>query len=262
MLRMAGDKEPTEKTLMASSSAPITSQHSVNGARTFGRIKDSRNVNAAAWERKVWDYIKEKLHLLPPPSHLSPLQDLVPSLWNLDDETLDNDYILYDDSMRDVRDYTGGLDFTANIPAKRENASGVSVDSTVKESVDQIRTLTRKNLLTPAAPSLGTASPAEPLPGGEGVPSLGGALSPSGGEASTETGGHSPPPVPSTAKRGIPKRSNRIPRHNVVTWRAAAEQTGVAARYKGVGPTTTMIATATLLWRMFSSRVCCTSCDN
>ena len=46
-------------------------------------------------------------HLLHPPSKLSPLQDLVPPLWDLDDDSLDNDYTSYDDLLRDVRDCTG-----------------------------------------------------------------------------------------------------------------------------------------------------------
>ena len=69
--------------------------------------------------------IKRPPHLLPPPSNLSPLQDLIPPSWDLGDDTLDNDYISYDDLLRDIRDYTGVLDFTTNIPANHENPSGV-----------------------------------------------------------------------------------------------------------------------------------------
>ena len=129
-------------------------------------IKDSRKLDAAAWEGKVCGYSEERKsyrvwnpkthrvvesrnatfvetppHLLPPPSKLSPLQDLVPPSWDIDDDTLDNDYISYADLLRDVRDYTGVLDFTPNAP--HENASGVSVDPQVQELVDQIRDLTR-----------------------------------------------------------------------------------------------------------------------
>ena len=59
-------------------------------------------------------------HLLHPPSKLSPLQDLVPPLWDLDDDSLDNDYTSHDDILRDVRDCIGVLNFTANIPASHD----------------------------------------------------------------------------------------------------------------------------------------------
>ena len=126
------------------------------GARTFVHIKDFRKLDAAAWEWKVCDYSEESKsygvlnpkthrvvesrnvtfietpsHLLPPPSKISPLQDLVPPSWDIDDDTLDNDYISYDDLLRDVRDYADVLDFTANVPANHGNASGVSVDPQV-----------------------------------------------------------------------------------------------------------------------------------
>ena len=87
-------------------------------------------------------FIETPPQLLPPPSKLSPVQDLVPPSWDLDDDTLDNDYISYDDLLRDVRDGTDVLDFTANIPANHENASGVSAVPQVQELVDQIHDLT------------------------------------------------------------------------------------------------------------------------
>ena len=114
----------------------------VDGARTFVHIKDSRKLDAAAWQGKVcgcseksksyrvWDpktyrvvksrnvtFINKAQHVLLPPSKLFPFQDLVPPSWDLDDSTLNNDCISYDDLLRDVRDYTGVLDFTANTPA-------------------------------------------------------------------------------------------------------------------------------------------------
>ena len=161
----------------------------VIGARTFVHTKYSRKLDAAAWEGKVCGYSKESKcyrvwnqkirhvvesryvtfieappRLLPSPSKLSPLQDRVPPSWDLDDVTLDKDYISYDDFLRDVRDYTSILDFTVNIPAYHENASGVSADSQMQGLVDQIHDLTRKDLLTPAPPSPGTASPANLFP--------------------------------------------------------------------------------------------------
>ena len=38
-------------------------------------------------------FIETPPHLLPPPSKVSPLQDLVPSSWGIDDDTLNCDYI-------------------------------------------------------------------------------------------------------------------------------------------------------------------------
>ena len=60
----------------------------------------------------------------------------MPPSWDLDHDTLGNDYISYDDSLRDVRDYPGVLDFTADIPANHENARGVSVDPQVQGLID------------------------------------------------------------------------------------------------------------------------------
>ena len=233
----------------------------VIGVRSFVHIKDSRNLDAAAWEGKVCGYSEESKsyrvwnpkthrvvesrnvtfietppHLLPPPSKLSPLQDLVLPSWDIDEDTLDNDYISYDDLLRDERDYTGALDFTANAPANHDNASGVSADPQVQELVDQIRHLTRRDLFTPAAPLPGATSPAEPLPGAVREPLSGGASPPSEGGASQETEGLSSAPMPATSRRGAAMRNNRVHRPNVVTRRAAVELTGAVTRYKGVRP--------------------------
>ena len=84
---------------------------------------------------------------------------MVPPWWGLDVDTLDNVFMSYDDLLQDVRDYTGVPDFTTNIPDNHESASGVSVDPQVQGLVERIRDLTRKYLLTSAAPSSGAASP-------------------------------------------------------------------------------------------------------
>ena len=65
-----------------------------------------------------------------------------------------------------VRDYTGILDFIVNITVNHEDASSASVDTKVQKLVDQIRDLTRRDVLTPAAPLPGAASLliAKPLP--------------------------------------------------------------------------------------------------
>ena len=236
------------------------SQLCVIGARTFVHIMGSRKLDAAAWKGKVWAYsaegkfyrvlnpknhrvvesrnatfIETPPHLVTPPSKLSPLQDLVPPSWDIDDNTLGNGYISYDDLLRDVRGCTGVLDFTANTPANPENASDVSADPQVQELVDQIRDLSRRGLLTPAAPLPVAASPAKPLSGAVREPLSGVASPPSGAGASAETERYSPVSVPATAKRGATLRNNRINRPNVVTRRTAAEMTGAVTRW-GVRP--------------------------
>ena len=90
----------------------------VIGARTFVHLTDSGKLDAAAWEGKacgyseesksyrVWNpkahrvvksrnvtFIEIPQHLVPPPSNLSPLQDLAPPSWDLDGDTLENDYV-------------------------------------------------------------------------------------------------------------------------------------------------------------------------
>ena len=56
------------------------------------------------------------------PPHLHPpLQDLVPPLWDLGDDTLDKDYISYDDFLLHVRDYTGVLDFISVLNCTANN---------------------------------------------------------------------------------------------------------------------------------------------
>ena len=135
-----------------------------------------------------------------------------------------------------VRDYIGVLDFTANISANHENTSGVSTDPQVQELVDQTHDLTRRDLLTTAAPSPGAASPAELLPGAAWGPLSGGASLQGGGGASPETEGFSPAPVSATTRRGVAMRNNRVPRLIVVARRGAAKLTGVVTRYKRVRP--------------------------
>ena len=115
-----------------------------------------------------------------------------------------------------------------------ENASGVSADPHVRELVDQISDRSRRDLLTPAAPSPGAASPVEPLPGAVREPLSRESSPPSEGGASQETEGLSPAPMPPTSRRGAAMRNNRVHRPNVVTRRTAAELTGTATRYGGV----------------------------
>ena len=187
-------------------------------------------------ESRAITFTETPPHLLPPPSKLSPLQGVVPPSWDLDDDTWNNDYISDDDLLRDVRIYTGVLNFTANIPAYHENASGESADPQVQELADQIRDPTRRRLLTPSAPSSGAASPAEPMPGVVRNPLSEGASLPCGGGTSTETAQLSPAPEPATIRKGVTMRNNNIPRPNVVTRRATVELTDAVTRYRGVRP--------------------------
>ena len=207
------------------------------------RMLHSTKLDAATWEGKVCGYSEENkyyrvwnpntrrgvesrsvtlietpLHLPSPPSKLSPLQDMVLPSGDLDDDTLDKDYISHDDLLRDVRDHTGVLDFNANIPANHENVSGLSADPQVQQVVDQIRDFTKRDLLTPTAPLPRAASPAKPLTGAIREPLSREASPPSRGGASPKTGRHSPASVPATARKGAAMRNNRIHRPNVVTW--------------------------------------------
>ena len=227
--------------------------------RTFVHMGDSRKLDTAAWQGKVCGYSKKSKfygvwnpkthrvvesrnitfietlpHLLPPPSKLSPLQDLVSPSWDLDDDTLDNDYMLYDDLLRDSRDYTGVLDFNANISANHKNTSSVLADLQMQVLFDQIRDLNRRDLLTSASSLPGAASLAEHLARVTVGPSSGGASPPDGGGASPKTGGLSPAPMPATARRMTILRNNRVPWPNVVTRRATAEPTGAVKRHKRV----------------------------
>ena len=106
-------------------------------------------------------FIETPPNLLPPPSQLYPLQDLVPLSWDLDENTLDSDYTP-DNLLRDGRDYIGVLDFTANTPANHGNASSVSANLQVQGLGCQTRDLTKRDLLTPAVRLPGAAPPAEP----------------------------------------------------------------------------------------------------
>ena len=121
-------KMETSVTMLRSKEADLSHLRAI-GTRTCVHIKDSKKLDATAWEEKVCGYSEESKsyrvwnptthrvvesrsatfietppHLLPPPSKLSPLQDLVPPMWDLDDDNLENDYISYDVSLRDVRD--------------------------------------------------------------------------------------------------------------------------------------------------------------
>ena len=109
MVGTANDEEPVEKALRICRPPPF--YISIIGARTCVHIKYSRNLDAVAWKGKVCGYSEKnkffrvwnpktrrvvenatfmntRPHWLPQPSHLFPLQDLVPPSWYLDDDAL------------------------------------------------------------------------------------------------------------------------------------------------------------------------------
>ena len=90
---------------------------------------------------------------------LSPLQELPPA-------ELVDDYASTDDLLRDARDYTTVLDFNVNTPAESDNADSVDRGPGMDPILEQIRDVTRKNLLTPPdESSSGGASSVDTLPG-------------------------------------------------------------------------------------------------
>ena len=121
----------------------------VIGARCFAHIKDSRKFDTVVWDGKVYDFSEDRksyrvwnsntgrvvesrnatfmetpLHLPPPPSQLSPLQDvaaIVGSRRRYSGQRLHLVRLL----TAGCKDFTGVLDFTANLHANHENAGGV-----------------------------------------------------------------------------------------------------------------------------------------
>ena len=67
MFGMAGDEESVEKALVASLWAAIISQDSVIVAKIFVHIKDSKKLDAAAWEEKVCGHGVEREACRPNP---------------------------------------------------------------------------------------------------------------------------------------------------------------------------------------------------
>ena len=97
-------------------------------------------------------------HLIPQPTRLSPLRKLPPA------EAVD-DYASTDDLLRDARDYTSVLDFNINIPVEHANADSVNGGPGMEPILEQIRDVTRKDLLiTPGESSSGGASFVEKNP--------------------------------------------------------------------------------------------------
>ena len=220
----------------------------VIGARTFVHIKGPRKLDTAAWEAKVCSYSEESKsyrlwnpktrrvvenrdvtfietpsHLFFWPSKLSLWQDLVPPPWDPDEDTMGNDYISYDDLLPDVRDYTGVLDYTTNIPANHENVSDVSVDP---QSVISPRETCSRPLhlrMEPHSPQNLCLEQQENL------------LCQREYHRREEGERFRRPPC-WLQQEGGRYQTNRIHRSNAVTQRAAAELTGAVTRYRGVRP--------------------------
>ena len=105
-------------------------------------------------------FIQTPPHTFPQPTRLSPLRELPPA-------ELVDDCASTDDLLRDAKDYTAVLDFNVNIPAEHANPDSVDGGPEMKPILEQIRDVTRKDLLIPPSESLsGGASSVKTLPGG------------------------------------------------------------------------------------------------
>ena len=93
------------------------------------------------------EFIETPPNLLPAATRLSPQQDLELPSHDFSDDTLDDNYVLHDDMLRDVQNYTSALDFGVDTPAGRVE-------------------LLLPQQASPGVTLLGGASPAGILPGG------------------------------------------------------------------------------------------------
>ena len=110
--------------------------------------------------RTVAGWWRASSHLIPQPARPSPLREVPPV-------ELVDDYASTDDLLRDARDYNAILDFNVNIPAEHANADSVDGDPGMEPILEQIRDITRKDLLIPPGESSsGGASSVGTLPGG------------------------------------------------------------------------------------------------
>ena len=92
-------------------------------------------------------FIETPPHLIPQPTRLSSLRELPPV-------ELVDDYASTDHLLRDARDYTAVLDFNINVPAEHVNADSVDGGPGMEPVFEQIRDVTRKDLLIPPGESL------------------------------------------------------------------------------------------------------------
>ena len=156
------------------------------GARAFVHIKDAKKLEPRSREGMLCGFSEDEAlsyricnpnsrgvvesrnvtffetppHLTPRRTRLSPLRELSPA------DLVDN-YVSIGDLLWDARDYAAVLDFNVNIPAKHSNADSVDGSPGKKPILEQIRKVTRKDLLIPPGESsAGGASSVETLPGG------------------------------------------------------------------------------------------------
>ena len=69
-------------------------------------------------ERRNVVFIETPLNLLPAARRLSPQQELESSSYDFSDDTLDDNYVSYDDMLRDVQNYTSALNLDVDKPAR------------------------------------------------------------------------------------------------------------------------------------------------
>ena len=164
----------------------ILSHLKIIGARAFVHIKDANILELKSWEGmlcgfsedealsyRVWNpktrrvvesknvaFIETPPYLIPQLTRLSPLRELPPA-------ELVDDYASTGDLLWDARDYPAVLDFNVSIPAEHANADSVDGGPGMEPILEQIRDVTRKDLLIPPDEfSSGGTLSVETFPGG------------------------------------------------------------------------------------------------
>ena len=174
------------------------------------RVLDSRNVT----------FIETPPHPITQPTRLSPLWELPPA------EFVD-DYASTDDLLRDARDYTAVLDFNVNIPGEHANADSVDGGPEMEPTLEQIRDVTRKDLLIPPGESSsGGASSVETLPGGT-LPETSSPSSTPDPMPACDQAAPAPSPAPSPAplEAALRRTARPAPRSKPALMRAHAAST-------------------------------------
>ena len=150
-------------------------------------------------------------------SRLSPLRRLPPA-------ELVDDYALTNDLLGDARDYTAVFDMNVNIPAEHVNADSVDGGPGMEPMLEQVRDVTRKDLLIlPGESSSGGASSVETLLGGT-MPEI---LSPSFAPDSMPAGDQAAPaptpaPSPASPEAAARRTARPAPRSEPAVTRARA----------------------------------------
>ena len=181
------------------------SHHKIIGSRAFVHIKNPTKLDHTLWEGMVcgfsetesnfyhiWNpkmrrvverrnviFIETPPNLLPAARRLSPQQDLESPSYDFSDDTLDDNYVSHDNTLRDVQNYPSALDFGVDTPA-----------GTVEILLPQ------------------QDSPCVPLPGG----ALPAGISPGGVTPKESSHPPAPAPAPTPAPGSAPRRSSTKPR--------------------------------------------------